>query len=45
MPERLTILAAYARIWRLYLGWAPLLLLIGAIVFVPVGLLHALATP
>jgi hypothetical protein len=43
MPERLTTLSAYARIWRLYLSWAPLLLLIGAIVFVPVGLLHAIA--
>lgn len=43
MAGRLTTLAAYARIWRLYLSWAPLLLLIGAIVFVPVGLLHAIA--
>ncbi|HEX3243040.1 MAG TPA: hypothetical protein VHQ97_08160 [Solirubrobacterales bacterium] len=43
MAERLTVLGAYARIWRLYLAWAPLLLLIGVIVFVPVGLLHALA--
>jgi hypothetical protein len=43
VPERLTTLRGYARIWRLYLNWLPLLLLIGAIVFVPVGLLHALA--
>ncbi len=43
MPEKLTALAAYARIWHLYRRWAPLLLLIGVIVFVPVGFLHALA--
>jgi hypothetical protein len=43
VPERLTALRAYAGIWRLYLNWAPLLLLIGAGVFIPVGLLHALA--
>jgi hypothetical protein len=40
---RLTTRGAYARIWRLYLSWAPLLLAIGAIVFVPIGLLHAIA--
>jgi hypothetical protein len=43
VPERLTIRGAYPGIWRLYVSWAPLLLLIGLIVFVPVGLLHALA--
>jgi hypothetical protein len=43
VPERLTTLRAYATIWRLYLSWLPPLLLIGAIVFIPVGLLHALA--
>ncbi|HEY7256967.1 MAG TPA: YciC family protein [Solirubrobacterales bacterium] len=43
MAERLTTLRAYAGIWRLYLSWAPLLLVIGAIVFIPVGLIHALA--
>jgi hypothetical protein len=43
VPERLTILRAYVGIWRLYLTWLPLLLLIGAFVFIPVGLLHALA--
>lgn len=43
MTDRLTVRGAYAGIWRLYLGWAPRLLMIGAIVFVPIGLLHALA--
>ena len=40
---RLTTRGAYAEIWRLYCSWAPGLLLVGLIVFVPVGLLHALA--
>ena len=44
MPERLTALGAYARIWRLYISWAPRLLLLGAVVVIAVGLLHALAT-
>jgi hypothetical protein len=43
VSRRLTIRGAYAGIWRLYLGWTPRLLLIGAVVFIPVGLLHALA--
>lgn len=43
MGGRLTTVGAYARIWRLYLGWAPPLLLLALIVFVPVGLIHALA--
>ena len=43
MSRRLTIRGAYAGIWRLYLGWTPRLLLIGVVVFIPVGLLHALA--
>ncbi|HET8814715.1 MAG TPA: hypothetical protein VFM51_07135 [Solirubrobacterales bacterium] len=32
----------YARIWRTYWGWAPSILLLSAIVFVPLGLLDAL---
>jgi hypothetical protein len=40
---RLTTGAAYARIWRLYLSWAPSLLLLGLVVFVPIGLIHAVA--
>ena len=43
MEARLTTWSAYAEIGRLYLQWAPGLLLVGLIVFVPVGLLHALA--
>jgi hypothetical protein len=43
VSRRLTIRGAYAGIWRLYLGWTPRLLLIGAVVFIPVGFLHALA--
>jgi hypothetical protein len=37
------VLATYARIWRTYLGWAPSLLLLAVVVFVPLGLLDALA--
>jgi hypothetical protein len=37
-------IALYARIGRTYASWAPSLLLLAAIVFVPLGLLHALAT-
>ena len=37
-----TPLAIYVRIGRTYLRWAPFLLLLAAIVFVPVGLIHAL---
>jgi hypothetical protein len=43
VSRRLTVLSAFARIWRLYISWAPLLLLLGAAVFIPVGLLHAVA--
>lgn len=34
--------ATYARIWRTYRGWAPSILLLAVIVFVPLGLLNAL---
>jgi hypothetical protein len=37
-------IALYARIWRTYTAWAPSLLLLALIVFVPLGLVHALAT-
>ncbi len=43
MATRLTTPRAYARILSLYRAWAPPLLLLGVVVFVPVGLLHALA--
>ena len=32
----------YARIWRTYVAWMPALLLLGLVVFVPLGLLHSL---
>jgi hypothetical protein len=38
----MTPLATYARIGRLYLRWAPFLLLLALFVFVPVGLIHSL---
>lgn len=40
LPHRLA--ATYARIWRTYRSWAPSILLLAAIVFVPLGLLNAL---
>lgn len=42
MVEKLTPLAVYARIGRVYLRWAPFLLLLATIVFIPVGLVHAI---
>lgn len=42
MTEKLTPLDTYARIGRLYLRWAPFLLLLALLVFIPVGLIHAL---
>ncbi|MGN6557191.1 MAG: hypothetical protein ACTHLH_04165 [Solirubrobacterales bacterium] len=33
----------YARIWRTYWGWAPSLLILAAVVFLPLGLLDALS--
>lgn len=41
MNERLTILATYARIGRVYVRWAPFLLLLALVVFIPVGLIHS----
>lgn len=43
MSHRAETLTIYARIGRTYLNWAPSLLLLAAIVFVPLGLLHAIA--
>jgi hypothetical protein len=40
--RRAELLSIYARIWRTYAGWAPALLLLAAVVFVPLGLVHAL---
>jgi hypothetical protein len=39
---RRRLAATYARIWRTYRGWAPSILLLAAIVFIPLGLLNAL---
>lgn len=36
------IASTYARVFRTYWKWAPSLLLLAAIIFVPVGLLHAI---
>ncbi len=38
------LLSMYARIGRVYWSWAPHLLLLAAIVFLPIGLVSALAT-
>jgi hypothetical protein len=42
MRDEPSPLAIYAQIARTYLRWAPFLLLLAVIVFVPVGLIHAL---
>jgi len=36
------VAATYGRIWRTYRGWAPSILLLAAIVFIPLGLLNSL---
>jgi hypothetical protein len=36
-----SVLSLYARIWRTYLAWARPLLLAALVVFVPLGLIHA----
>jgi hypothetical protein len=42
VDPKLTSRSAYAQIGRTYLRWAPFLLMLAAIVFIPVGLIHAL---
>lgn len=42
MSTRRRLTQTYARIWRTYRGWAPSILLLAVIVFVPLGLLNAL---
>ena len=42
MSRRAELLSIYARIGKTYWRWAPSLLLLAVIVFVPVGLVHAL---
>jgi hypothetical protein len=39
---RRRVAATYGRIWRTYRGWAPSILLLAAIVFIPLGLLNSL---
>lgn len=43
MTDRLRPLPLYAEIWRTYLRWAPSLLVLAVIVFIPVGLVHTIA--
>lgn len=43
LPPRLGPRAAYVRIGRAYLRWAPFLLALGLFVFIPVGFVHSLA--
>jgi hypothetical protein len=43
VSRRSEIASTYVRIWRTYLRWAPSLLLLALIVFIPLGLVHALA--
>jgi hypothetical protein len=43
VTRRGEILSIYARIGRTYLHWAPSLLLLAVVVFVPLGLVHAIA--
>lgn len=43
MTRRRQIATTYGRIWRTYWGWAPSILTLAAIIFLPLGLLDALA--
>jgi hypothetical protein len=43
VTRRAEIVSIYGRIWRTYANWAPSLLLLAVVVFVPLGLLHAIA--
>jgi hypothetical protein len=43
VSRRAEVASAYARIGRTYAGWAPSLLLLAAAVFIPLGLVHAIA--
>ena len=38
----MTVLSLYARIWRTYFAWARTLLPLAVVVFVPLGLIHAI---
>lgn len=43
MSRRRQVLSTYVRIGRTYVRWAPSLLLLAVVVFVPLGLIHAIA--
>jgi len=43
VTRRRRIAATYGRIWRTYRSWAPSILLLALVVFLPLGLLDALA--
>jgi hypothetical protein len=43
VTRRAELISIYARIGRTYLRWAPSLLLLAVVVFVPLGLVHATA--
>jgi len=43
VSKRQQVLSTYARIGRTYVRWAPSLLLLAVVVFVPLGLVHAIA--
>jgi hypothetical protein len=42
MPRARNVLSIYGRIWRTYWRWAPSLLLLAVVVFIPLGAIHAL---
>jgi hypothetical protein len=42
VSRRAELISVYARIGRTYVRWAPSLLLLAVVVFVPLGLIHAL---
>ncbi|MGH2975287.1 MAG: hypothetical protein ACRDLL_10530 [Solirubrobacterales bacterium] len=42
MSRRAELISVYARIGRTYWRWAPSLLLLAVVVFIPLGLIHAL---
>jgi hypothetical protein len=43
VSRRRQVLSTYVRIGRTYVRWAPSLLLLAVVVFVPLGLIHAIA--
>ncbi len=40
--QQMTVFSLYARIWRTYFAWAGTLLPLAVLVFVPLGLIHAI---